>query len=496
MRKNENFQKCTNAKLKVVFFFIFWVGSFGIGFGQHPDNYFSPEDIQDDLKWLSKKVLAYHPACLNPIRYDSVNNAFHVAFYEAEKQLQELQFLRLLRQTLMSLRCGHTTAIPSKDFYTYYKNAKPKPMYPLQVYATDEDLVVRYNESNDSKISIGDKILTINQESTKDISNSILNFLPSDGYHQSFKKFHLSLNFPTYYLFSRGPNYAFESGILDTAGRFSSHNFSLRSSGKPISKQYGQKSLKFIKSDKYRALAFLSSNPKIGVLKIYGFGGKKGWYKAAFNEIENRKIDHLILDLRGNSGGNLFNANQLLTYLISDTFSLRFERKDQKIKFDGNSDMNFAMRFTMNVFKRLSEKPKGLRPTCEKRGNLLVNRFRFSPAEKYFYKGKLTVLIDGGTFSSASLVASQLRKKRNAVLVGDESGGGAQGCYAMVMPTITLPNTKMRVFLPLYYINHESDALQGRGIIPDFYLLPDLGKKVKGIDTELEYLSKNKQWFK
>ena len=131
-----------------------------------------------------------------------------------------------------------------------------------------------------------------------------------------------------------------------------------------------------------------------------------------------------------------------------------------------------------------------------KRGNLLINRFRFSPAEKHLYKGKLTILMDGGTFSAASLVASQLRKKRNAILVGDESGGGAQGCYAMVMPTLTLPNTKMRVFLPLYYINHESDALAGRGIIPDFYLLPDLGKKVKGIDTELEYLSKNKQWFK
>jgi len=482
--------------LKVVIFFIFWLCSFGIGFGQHPDNYFSPEDIQEDLKWLRKKVLAYHPACLDPVRHDSVNNAFQVALYEAEKQLQELQFLRLLRQTLISLRCGHTTAIPSRDFYNYYKNAKPKPMYPLQVYASEEDLVVRYNESDDSKIAIGDKILTINQESTKDISSSIMNFLPGDGYHQSFKKFHLSLNFPTYYLFSRGPNYAFESGILDTSGKFSSHNFSLRSRGKSVSKQYSQKSIKFIGSDNFRSLGVMASNPKIGILKIYGFGGKNNWYKTVFQEIDKRKFDNLILDLRGNSGGNLFNANQLLTYFLTDTFSLRFERKDQKIRFDGNSNLNIPMRFTLNVFSWLSNKPKGLRPTCEKRGNILINRFRFSPEEKYRYKGKLIVMMDGGTFSAASLVAAQLRKKRNAVLIGDESGGGALGCYAMVMPTLTLPNTKMRVFLPLYYINHEVDALPGRGILPDFYLLPDLGKKVKGIDTELEYLSKNTQWFK
>jgi len=482
--------------LKVLIFIIFWLGFIRIGFGQHPDNYFSPEDIQEDLKWLRKKVLAYHPACLDPARYDSVNNSFQIALYEAEKQLQELQFLRLLRQTLISLRCGHTTAIPSKDFYTYYKNAKPKPMYPLQVYASDEDLVVRYNESDDSKIAIGDKILTINQESTRDISTSILNFLPGDGYHQSFKKFHLSLNFPTYYLFSRGPNYAFESTILDTAGRFSTHNFSLRSVGKPVSKQHGQKSIKFIKSDNFRALGILATNPKIGILKIYGFGGKNSWYESAFQEIEKRKFENLILDLRGNSGGNLFNANQLLTYLLADTFSLRFERKDQKIRFEGNSDMNIMMRFTLNAFQWLYEKPNRLRPTCEKRGNILMNRFRFSPVEKYRFKGKLIVLMDGGTFSAASLVAAQLRKKGNAVLIGDESGGGANGCNAMVIPTLTMPNTKMRVFLPLYYINHEVDAIPGRGILPDFYLLPDLGKKVKGIDTELEYLSKNSQWFK
>ena len=369
-------------------------------------------------------------------------------------------------------------------------------MYPLQVYASDDGLVVRYNESDDAKIAIGDKILTINQESTQDISNSILDFLPGDGYHSSFKKFHLSLNFPTYYLFSRGPNYAFESGILDTSGRFSKHSFSLRSPGKSISKQSPQRSIKFIKSDDQRALGTIASNPKIGILKVYGFAGRTSWYKAAFQEIEKRKFEYLVIDLRGNAGGNLFNANQLLSYLLPDTFSMSFDRKDQKIKFEGNSNMNIGMRFSLHAFKWLSTKPKGMRPTCEKKGNILVNRFRFSPAESYAYDGKLLVLMDGGTFSAATLVAAQLRKKRNSPLIGDESGGGALGCYAMIVPTLTLPNTKMRVFLPLYHINHEVNDLPGRGLLPDFYILPDLAKKVKGRDTELEYISKNLNWFR
>ena len=465
-------------------------------FAQHPDNYFAPEDIQEDLKWLRSKVLQYHPACMDSVRKDSVDHAFQVAMYEAEKQLQELQFLRLLQQTLISLRCGHTTAIPSKDFYSYYKAARPKPMYPLQVYASDDGLIVRYNESDDPKISIGDKIISINQESVTDISSSILGLIPGDGYNTTFKKHHLSLNFPSYYLFSRGPDYAFESGILDTNGKYSSHNFSLRSTGKTITRQGQQKSIRILKSDRHKALGSLSSNPTIGILKIYGFGGSPTWYKTAFEEIEKRKFQKLILDLRGNSGGNLFNASELLKYLLPDTFSMRFERKDQKIRFNGYSDMSIPMRFTISAFKWLSSRPQKMRPTCQKINGRLINRFRFSLSDEFRYDGKLLVLMDGGTFSAATIVAAMLKKKLKVPLVGEESGGGANGTNAMVVPILTLPNTKMRVFLPLFYINQEMDGLPGRGLFPDLYLQPDVKKKVKGVDSELEYLSKNLNWFK
>ena len=68
---------------------------------QHPDNYFEPKDMQKDRSWLQRKVLQYHPACIDSVRYDSVRLAFEEALYEAEKPLQELQFLRLLRKTLI-----------------------------------------------------------------------------------------------------------------------------------------------------------------------------------------------------------------------------------------------------------------------------------------------------------------------------------------------------------------------------------------------------------
>lgn len=462
---------------------------------QHPDALLEPKDMQEDLRWLRSKILAYHPACTDSQRFDSVRIAFEMADYEAEKFMHELQFLKLLRQTLISLRCGHTTAIPSRDFYTYYKKAKPQPMFPLEVFAADEGLIVRYNKSNDSSIAVGDKLLTINQEACSDISQSILGFLPGDGYHSSFKKFHLSLNFPTYFLFHKGPSYAYEAGVLDSLGRYSSHVFSLRGTGKGISKPFQEKSVKVVSYDAYRAWGYLNSNPKVGWLKVFAFGGSNAWYQKTFQEIEEKGIQFLILDLRGNSGGNLFNANTLLTYLMPDTFSFRFQRVDKKINLDGRSNMNLAMRWTMNLFKWLPSRPRKMRPTCEKQGSMLVNRFRFKPVKDFHYDGKLAVLMDGGTFSASSLVAAKLRRWRKTPLLGDESGGGTKGCYAMITPSLELPKTKLRVYLPLYSIVHETEGLSGRGLIPDFYLLPDLVKKVKGFDTELEYLSRNLSWF-
>jgi hypothetical protein len=317
-------------------------------------------------------------------------------------------------------------------------------VFPLQVYQNEAGMFVRYNGSNDTSIAAGDRLVTINQEPTTQIANEIMGFLPGDGYHHTFRQFHLSLNFPTYYLFLKGPSYAYESGIVDTSGRFSTHAFSLRSQGKSKGPMVNNLSTRKLLSDNYRELSVLRSNKDIASLKIFGFGGSSNWYKRAFEILEKQKIRYLILDLRGNSGGNLFNANQLLSYLLPDTFSMCFRRRDNRIRLDGRSNMSFAMRATIKLFSWLPSKRRGMNPTCQKQGEWLVNRFYFEPAKKFRFTGKIVVLMDGGTFSAATLVAAQLRKKLHVKLLGEETGGGARGSYAMVMPTLTLPNTRMR----------------------------------------------------
>jgi len=460
---------------------------------QHPDNYFQPADMKRDILWLQEKVLQYHPACIDPLRKDSVSAAFQIARYAAEKPLQELQFLRLLRHTLLTLRCGHSTAIPSKSFYKYYQKAKPKPIFPLQVFSFDQNLFVRFNGSDNPSIKIGDRLTSINQESSRDITNSMMEILPSDGYHNSFRNYHMSLNFPTYYLFIRGPSYDYETKLVDSSGKTRNTILSLRTQGKSISRAQKNRTSRVILNGGYsRDLSVLVSNPSIACLRISEFKGKSGWYAKSFQKLEKGKFRTLILDLRGNAGGSLFEANELLSYLLADTFSMKFTRCSARIGFNGRSDLSLMSRISMAVFRMLPDRTKGSRSTSTNEGEIISTRFRFKPQKRHGFNGKLIVLMDGGTFSSASYVASKLRKAGRAELAGEESGGAAKGCNALITPTITLPETKLRVSIPLYFLDHEMGNIPFRGLQPDYKLMhPDPTLSLKGIDPELEFLARH-----
>jgi hypothetical protein len=457
---------------------------------QHPENYFQPADMKRDLVWLQRKVLLYHPACRDSIRYDSVNAAFETAFYEAEKPLQELPFLRLLRKTLNSLRCGHSSAIPSRSFYRYFENARPKPLFPLQVSWHDSLMQVRFNGSDDPAIKVGERITFINQESVEELSSSMMEFLPSDGYHESFRRYHLSLNFPTYYLFLRGPYYYFQTNLEGTAGRKKVRTLSLRSYGKPVSMALPNRSNKVILSDhRDRDLSELRSNNSIACLRVSSFKGKTAWYKKAFERLSRGKYQTLILDLRGNPGGNLFEANQLLSYLLQDTFSMKFIRRPGPFIFSGRSNLSLKDRMNMLIFRLLPSKKRRKGGQTFRDGDLWCTRYHYRPASLYAYKGKIIVMIDGGTFSSASYVAAMLRKQSRAILAGEESGGGAEGCNAIIVPTLTLPETRLRISLPLYHLDHEMGNVPFRGLLPEIRLPhPDPVMLLRGTDTETEWL--------
>ena len=60
------------------------------------------------------------------------------------------------------------------------------------------------------------------------------------------------------------------------------------------------------------------------------------------------------------------------------------------------------------------------------------------------------ILTGGNSFSATTLFVSAVIKQDNVTVVGEETGGGAYGNSAWLIPDVTLPETGVRFRLPLF----------------------------------------------
>ena len=72
-------------------------------------------------------------------------------------------------------------------------------------------------------------------------------------------------------------------------------------------------------------------------------------------------------------------------------------------------------------------------------------------------------------------------------LIGEETGGGAYGNTAWIIPELTLPNTRLRVGIPKFRFVMRKDLVkEGRGVMPDIYVAPTTEDIKNGIDVKVE----------
>ena len=99
-----------------------------------------------------------------------------------------------------------------------------------------------------------------------------------------------------------------------------------------------------------------------------------------------------------------------------------------------------------------------------------------------------TIFLDsfGMAFSAATIFISNLKGQKNTTLIGEETGGGYYGSSAMYLPTITLPNSRLRVTLPMYRLVMDSTRPKGHGIVPDIEIPPSSVAIKEGIDVKMK----------
>ena len=174
--------------------------------------------------------------------------------------------------------------------------------------------------------------------------------------------------------------------------------------------------LKSVSSD-----VFEKSGKKIGYIRTTIFANNTDeQFKKELTRLENKKIDGLILDLRGNSGGHLVTAEQIISMFLDSSHPIyQIKSKENQSKFysTGKETKNY----------------------------------------------KIAILIDGDSASASEVVTSALMEQYGAKVVGEKSYG-----KGTVQELQTLPNGEQYKLTTKSWLTSKGKVIDGKGIEPDY----------------------------
>ena len=177
-----------------------------------------------------------------------------------------------------------------------------------------------------------------------------------------------------------------------------------------------------------------SDNKKIGYISVSLFGQKTySQFYNALSDLEKENMSSLIIDLRGNSGGYLTTVTQMLSiFMDKDTVIYKMKTKNKIV------DYNSLM------------------------------------AGKKDYK--IVILVDENSASASEIMASSMKEKYRAILVGKTTYG-----KGTVQSTANLSDGTMIKYTIQEWLTPNGNSINGKGIKPDYEV--DLSEEYKNNPT-------------
>jgi C-terminal processing protease CtpA/Prc len=217
-------------------------------------------------------------------------------------------------------------------------------------------------------------------------------------------------------------------------------------------------------------------------LSSFGDGyGLRGFFRSSFEALQQNKIGHLIIDVRNNGGGEVTNSTFISRYIASQKFKISDSL--YAVKKGSPYQQYIRHHFWNKLFLTFFAKKK-------KDGNYHFGYFErhyFKPKKKNHYNGKVYILTGGNSFSATTLFVSSVIKQDNVTVVGEETGGGAYGNSAWLIPNVTLPETGVRFRLPLFrMVIDKNYPKTGKGVQPEVEAKPTVDAVRRGADYKLE----------
>ena len=406
------------------------------------DTIFSRKQLEEDLGMIMDAMIL-HPKLYEYTSKEEFENLYKQIQAKLKDDMTADDFLKLAYPLLERIGCGHSSLLPSMS---YFGNPEGKTV-PISV-RFEEDKTYILKTFPEGEIPMGSRLLSINDKPVNEIASELTNYFSTDGLiNQSGKRYAagrlFELMYPKFFIPRDKYKFEYQAYGSDEILELELDAFDTKTIWMP----------KMMTQNPFHVEYRKDLDAAVIKLKTFWFGGNNDEYDAflesTFAKIKEVKIQNIILDMRGNGGGDPIAAAHLFSYIApkplkyyADVFSAEYAILAQPIELAKNH-----------------------------------------------FDGHLFTIIDGGGYSTTGHIVSLIKYHKIGLIVGSELGS-TYTCNDNKM-RVPLKHTRLTLSVARSIFTTAVENMKAdQGVLPDYPIGFSVDNLVKGIDTEMEFIIK------
>jgi hypothetical protein len=414
-------------------------------------NPINTELLKQDFSIFREALQKEHAGLYRYKSKKSLDKLFDSCFSALNHPMRQLDFAKLIMFMISSIEDGHTGTNFSRLLLNYY--SKNEKLFPISVFFITKRAYVLCSKIKE--LPTGSEILSIDTEPVSGIREKLLHYLPSDGKIETKKMQTLNNGaFSFLYAWIFGHKNSFYVRYKTKQGEIKRISINAELVKDFDCDNRGGSNKRDLELD------FPQQNTALLTIKTFDdnrLGGRENFQDfldRSFTELNDKRMDNLVIDLRGTAGGRDEYGALLYSYLANGPFKYFFSIESTKgqVRINENSLL-------------------GLQQPNKKRFN-----------------GRVFFLINGLCFSTTSDFCAIAKSNNRGIFIGEETGGAYYGNTSGKIVRAPLPNSQIILTIPTYkYVNDVKKAKhKDRGILPDYTIVPTINEIIEHKDVQLE----------